>query len=70
MTKYEKYRIINAMFCIALVVVIMISAYKTWSMYGEYTIASFFVSLLMHGGFGLMIYLGIDNLLKKITREE
>ena len=66
MKKYKRYKIFNAVFCVALVAIIMIAAYESWSMHSKYTIGSFLASLLMHGGFGLMIYLGIDNFLKRI----
>ena len=68
MSKYKIAKIVNIIVCIALVVFIMRMAYNTWSMYGPYTLFSFFASLFVHGGLGIMIYLGIDWVLKKLFK--
>ena len=66
-------KIINALICICGAILIMISAYNQWSMYGEYTVFSFLCSLFLHGGFMFMIYLGInwviDHLFNKDNEE-
>lgn len=68
MSKYKIAKIVNIIVCIALVAFIMRMAYNTWSMYGPYTLFSFFASLFVHGGMGIMVYLGINSLLKKILK--
>lgn len=65
LSKYEVARICNAILCFALLIIIMRAVYNTWSMYGQYTLYSFLVSLFIHGTFSGMIYLGIDYLLRK-----
>ena len=67
---YKIVRILNAIVCIALLVTIMIAAYKEWSMYGRYTVWSFIVSLLIHGTFCGAIYLFIDWVLKRMLNIE
>lgn len=68
MSKYKIAKIVNIIVCISLMVFIMQNAYNAWSMYGPYTLFSFFVSLFVHGGFCIMIYLGIDWVLKKLFK--
>lgn len=68
--KYNLVRDINMIVCIAIVIVIMICAYKAWSQYGEYTIMSFITSLIIHGSFGTMIYFGIDYVIRKLFKKE
>lgn len=63
-------RICNAILCLALFIIIMRAAYNTWSMYGQYTLYSFFVSLFIHGTLSGMIYIGIDYLLRKFMKED
>lgn len=68
MSKYKIAKIVNIIVCISLVIFIMRIAYNTWSMYGPYTLFSFFVSLFVHGGFWIIIYLCIDWVLKKLFK--
>lgn len=68
LSKYEVARICNAILCLALLIIIMRAAYNTWSMYGQYTLYSFLVSLFIHGTLSGMIYFGIDYLLRKILK--
>ena len=53
--KYNIARIINVLLCLGIAVKIMVSAYNDWSLKGEYTLFSFFASLVMHGGLGIII---------------
>lgn len=70
LSKYEVARICNAILCLALLIIIMRAAYNTWSMYGQYTLYSFLVSLFIHGTLSGMIYLGIDYLLRKFMTKD
>lgn len=36
---------------------------------GEYTLLSFFASLVMHGGLGIMIYCGVDWILRRVFHQ-
>lgn len=67
---YKVGKALNAILCVALLIIIMRCAYNEWSKYGAYTIWSFVVSLFMHGTLSGMIYLGIDWLLKKFLNED
>ena len=68
MNKLKIAKVLNAVVCLILTVLLMREVYFTWSMYGPYTIMSFIASLTVHGGMGLMVYLGINSLLKKILK--
>lgn len=68
LSKYEVARICNAILCLALLIIIIRAAYNAWSMYGQYTLYSFLVSLFIHGTLSGMIYFGIDYLLRKILK--
>lgn len=68
MNKLKIAKVLNAFLCFTLTVLLMREVYFTWSMYGPYTIISFFASLVVHGGLGIMIYLGIDWMLKKLFK--
>ena len=68
MNKLKIAKVLNAIVCLTLTVLLMREVYFTWSMYGPYTIMSFIASLTVHGGMGLMVYLGINSLLKKILK--
>ncbi len=59
---------INKVFWILFVVILMVCAKNQWSQYGEYTWVSFFTSVVVHGGLGLMFYIGCDELLKKFCK--
>lgn len=50
----------NLIFWTALAVVIMVCAYFAWSKYGEYTLASFFASLVIHGG-GCLFFWAVSD---------
>ena len=68
MKRYKIAKKVNIIVCILLVVFVMRMAYNAWSANGPYTTFSFFASLVIHGGMGLLIYLGIDSLLKKFFK--
>lgn len=65
MNKYKIAKIVNAIICITLIVVIMRIAYNEWSLYN---LSSFFVSLFVHGFWGIVVYLGIDWILRKFLK--
>ena len=48
----------------------MVSAYRAWSECGGYNYLSFFVSLIIHGGVGVAIYLGLNYLLNCMKKKE
>lgn len=65
---YKVAKAVNAIVAVMLLVVIMRHAHDTWSLYGPYTLGSFFASLFMHGIFCYGIYWVVDFLLRKITK--
>lgn len=67
--KYNIARIINILFSMGIVVAIMLCAYNAWSLYGDYTLYSFFASLVVHGGLGVMIYCGVDWILRRVFHQ-
>lgn len=67
--KYNIARLINVLLCVGIAVTIMLCAYNAWSLYGEYTTFSFFTSLVMHGGFAVMIYCGVDWILRRVFHQ-
>lgn len=67
--KYNIARVINALVCVGIAVTIMLCAYNAWSLYGEYTLFSFFTSLVMHGGLAVMIYCGVDWILRRVFHQ-
>lgn len=69
-TIYKIAKALNFLVCLAGVVVLMICAYYSWSENGEYTIGSFICSLVIHGTFGVIIYLSIDYLLAKVLMKQ
>lgn len=69
-SKYGVARICNSILCLALLIIIMRATYNTWSMYGQYTLYSFLVSLFIHGTFSGMIYLVIDYLMRKFMKKD
>ena len=72
MTMKRKYKIakaINILFSIGVVITIMLCAYNAWSVYGEYTSVNFFISLFMHGTLGIMIYCGVDWILRRVFHQ-
>lgn len=58
-------RTINVILCLTFVIMIMRLVYKEWSQYGDYTMFSFFASLLIHGGFGFFMGYVIDEAICK-----
>lgn len=52
MNKLKFAKTLNVIVCLTLTVLLMREVYFTWNMYGSYTIMSFFVSLVVHGGLG------------------
>ena len=67
--KYNIARIINVLLCVGIAVTIMLCAYNAWSLYGKYTTFSFFASLVMHGGLAVMIYCGVDWILRRVFHQ-
>lgn len=67
--KYNIARAINVLFSLAIIVTIMICAYNEWSKHGAYTAFSFIASLVMHGGLGVMIYFGVDSILRRVFHQ-
>lgn len=70
MKKYKIAKTLNILLSLSFTIVLMVGAYNAWSLYGRYSLYSFFVSLLIHGGLGLMLYLGIDFLIKKMFKND
>lgn len=68
--RYNLARIINAIVCIIGTIALMICVYHAWSQNGEYTIISFFMSLIAHGGIGVMTYLGIDYVIRRLFNKD
>ena len=66
MNRLKIAKVLNAIVCLTLTVLLMREVYFAWSIYGPYTIMSFFASLVIHSGMGVMVYLGINFLLKRI----
>lgn len=66
--KYNIAKAINILVCMG-IVAIMLCAYNAWSLNGEYTLFSFFASLVMHGGLGIMIYCGVDWILRRVFHQ-
>lgn len=67
--KYNIAKVINILVCMGIVVAIMHCAYNTWSLNGEYTLFSFFASLVMHGGLGIIIYCVVDWILRRVFQQ-
>lgn len=67
--KYKVAKTINILFSIGVVITIMLCAYNAWSLNGKYTWFSFFASLVMHGAFGVMIYCGVDWILRRVFHQ-
>lgn len=67
--KYNIAKAINILVCMGIVVAIMLCAYNAWSLNGEYTLFSFFASLVVHGGLGIMIYCGVDWILRRVFHQ-
>lgn len=59
-------KVINTLCCIVGAILIMIAAYRQWSLYGEYTLFSFLVSLFIHGGLMAMVCVGINWVINRI----
>lgn len=58
-------RKINAAFWLVAAVVLMLFIKGEWSKYGDYTILSFFLSLLIHGGICLLMGYLVDKQIVK-----
>lgn len=67
--KYKIAKTINILFSIGVVITIMLCAYNAWSLNGKYTWFSFFASLVMHGTLGIMIYCGVDWILRRVFHQ-
>lgn len=67
--KYNIARTINIIFCIAIAITIMLCAYYKWSENGTYGAFQFISSLVFHGGFAVMIYCGVDWILRRVFHQ-
>ena len=67
--KYKIAKAINILLCMGIVVAIMHCTHKAWSLNGEYNLFSFFASLVMHGALGIMIYCGVDWILRRVFHQ-
>lgn len=67
--KYKIAKTINILICMGIVVAIMLCAYNAWSLYGDYTLFSFFASLVVNGVLGVMIYFGVDWILRRVFHQ-
>lgn len=67
--KYNIARLINILVCMGIIVAIMLCTYNAWSLNGEYTLFSFFASLVMHGVLGIMIYCVVDYILCRLFHQ-
>lgn len=67
--KYKIAKVINILFSMGIVVTIMLCAYNVWSLNGEYTLFSFFASMVVHGGLGVTIYCGVDWILRRVFNQ-
>ena len=65
--KHYTVRKVNAIIWIIVAIALMAAAYFEWSKYGEYTVVSFLASLILHGGFSLVVAMQIDELICKKT---
>lgn len=63
-------KIVNVAFCICATILIMIIAYNRWSKYGEYTFIDFLFSLFVHGGFMLLVYIGINYVINSWKKKK
>ena len=63
MNKMNLTRKINATIWVVVAIVWMILVYRVWSINGPYTILHFFVSLVVHGGFCLVIGMIVDGVI-------
>lgn len=68
--KYKKAKAINILVCIGIVIVIMLYAYNAWSLNGDYTLFSFFASLVVYGGWGVLIYFVVDCALRRAFNQK
>lgn len=68
MNKMNLIRTINATIWVVVAIVLMVLAYKTWSLNGSYTFMSFFVSLIMHGGLCYFLGYFVDNNIKNLFK--
>lgn len=67
--KYKIAKIINTTVCLAIAITIMLYAYSEWSKYGTYGVYQFLCSLVFHGGLGIMIYCGVDWILRRVFHQ-
>ena len=68
--KHYTARKVNAIIWIIVTIALMAAAYCEWSKYGEYTVVSFFASLVLHGGFSLVVAMQTDELICKKFNEK
>lgn len=67
--QYKIAIIINTLVCLGIVIGIMLAAHSEWSKHGEYGMFQFIASLVVHGGLGVMIYFGVDYILRRLFRQ-
>lgn len=67
--QYKTARIINALVCLGIVIGIILAAHSEWSKHGEYGMFQFIASLTIHGGLGIMIYCGVDYILRRLFNQ-
>lgn len=68
MNKCKIAKIINVIFCIALIIIMMHVTYNSWSSC-NYNLLSFFASLYIDSVMGIMIYLGINWWINKYLKK-
>lgn len=63
-------RKVNTIIWTIIAIALMVTAYCEWSKHGEYTVVSFFASLVFHGGFSLVVAMQTDELICKKFNEK
>ena len=63
--KKNTVRKVNAIIWTIIAITLMVTVYCEWGKHGEYTVVSFFASLVFHGGFSLVVAMQIDKLICK-----
>lgn len=66
----KKARIINVIVWFLVTIVLMVACYYEWSRWNEYTILSFVSSLILHGGFCLLLMFVIDEQIVKFFKKK
>lgn len=66
--KQKFLRFVNLVIWFFMCVILMTSAYREWSIYGDYTIMSFICSLVFHAVPCVFIGCGIDYVIRKYIK--